>query len=596
MNQIQTPNRLWWRILLIFLSLIIFTIIIILYIHYNLPSSSLSDYIHYTLYNNDNIYENDRNNIYNILGGPSLLSSSSSSSSPSLSNETLKSLNLASHLHAIQAYAIDKGYNIDANGNLFFNEASCNAASSDTPPNLPAGYNSVSEMNIVYNSLLNTSGPDNPEVIKLGIALQQQLHYHFEWFDTSTGSVCVNTFPINYNLCSHYNFPYYPGNLECDKNGICNYIIPPTCYIPGSYCKSKGVQYDGSGFGDCYTNDLESIASSSIVGNTITREYNIRLQNLYNGCTSSVSDCATAYSMVATLPEEIVAKTVWSATKSFVSDFNQKCNKLGDPSIIKFIGCAQAITELNPSIWINDFATSFISAAVGITTELPQLGLTFWQTYKSHDPTYVATVIQYIVQFPGIQGLVEQFGSNIITAIQIGGTGVLDLLMTYKDLASLSFAAFGSDAINLFTFATTATGELASNTLQLFDLHAMLAINFVKGLADLTHIQFISSALQDVQIVNTAIINTLTTCINYVVITNPIVSGIKSLLQSAANGLACIFSDCSYQPLYQEWLFTPPPNSSVFPFQVVSLQQLIAQNRVNVLWPQASIDNLFKLI
>ena len=58
----------------------------------------------------------------------------------------------------------------------------------------------------------------------------------------------------------------------------------------------------------------------------------------------------------------------------------------------------------------------------------------------------------------------------------------------------------------------------------------------------------------------------------------------------AADGLACIFSDCSYQPLYQEWLFTPPPNSSVFPFQVVSLQQLIAQNRVNVLWPQASID------
>lgn len=163
--------------------------------------------------------------IYDIFGQPII-------------NTPLIQLDSDSHIYAMSKFCNDKGYGYDFVDNVCTHTRS---------------------------TCLSTTSPTG---------------YLLEWHDP----YCISTSSAWKETCDLYEFGYNQGRTNCDfETKLCTNERLPSCVIDGVYCRNKGVDYDSSGNGDCYTNDPQAI-SQMVFGTTITNQYRRSIDDAIESC------------------------------------------------------------------------------------------------------------------------------------------------------------------------------------------------------------------------------------------------------------------------------------------------------------------------
>lgn len=146
------------------------------------------------------------------------------------------------------------------------------------------------------------------------------------------------------------------------------FISEPCITIRKKYCNRKKIQHDTSKCGYCYVPTWQ-IFLELIIGKSFTQLQEERFNQFTEACKNDPAslDCLKATGMVMpgyTLGEMGI-KTTQIETVRLAKEVNDKCSKIEGTNT--FASCAVAIWDMNPVVYINQFAMNYLN---GIATSL----------------------------------------------------------------------------------------------------------------------------------------------------------------------------------------------------------------------------------
>lgn len=168
---------------------------------------------------------------------------------------------------------------------------------------------------------------------------------YLEWHNGK----CLRTYPTISRVCDGYGLPYDQGNVVCTDGSGCIATKNPGCKLTNDYCSSKGLDFNSSGLGDCFKNDIQSLAEF-VFGTTLTRKTRQNILNVINSCKSNMwsQDCAKAEGSFMISPAIIA----WDTAKSWAiqrkDELLKYCSTFNNP-----VECMNSIFELQPAYWLN---------------------------------------------------------------------------------------------------------------------------------------------------------------------------------------------------------------------------------------------------
>ena len=329
------------------------------------------------------------------------------------STDYLTKLDKDSHINALSKYCVDLGYDYDIVNNLCtYNKKTCISTKGDP------------------------SVPENSQ-------------QYLEWHDP----YCLETFDMWKTTCDDYGLPYSQGTVECDPNTeICKVKNGdyPNCIIPKSYCDSKGVSFNSSGLGDCYTNDLQEIGKL-IFGTTITSQYNKDITNITNACKANMtaSDCLSNIGMLYAAPSILTYDSLKKEATNLLTDAMETCTNVSDPE--------SATRCLLASLKIGGFYTNPVGYLVtetviplidglltmcGLPPGISDKGVDAMVKYGAIAMTQTFTYGKIVAEH------IADYGKAAIDAIALGGKKAIDAISLGGQIAINAIASGGMTAIN----------------------------------------------------------------------------------------------------------------------------------------------------
>ncbi|MDD4930840.1 MAG: hypothetical protein PHG66_01640 [Candidatus Colwellbacteria bacterium] len=342
------------------------------------------------------------------------------------STDYLSQLDKDSHIHALSNYCLDLGYNYDVVNNLCtYNQKTC------------------------VSTKGNTSIPVDSQK-------------YLEWHDP----YCLESFDIWKNTCDSYGLPYYQGTIECDPNTqICDVKNGdyPSCIIPKTYCDSKGISFNSSGLGDCYTNDPQEI-SKLIVGTTITSQFNKDITNITNACKAnmSASNCLSNIGMMKASPFILGYDTSKKLVTDLFMDAVNTCENVNDPE--SATRCLLAALK-NVGFYTNPVGYVVVTTLVPLVDGLLSMcGLPPGISDKGVDATIKYGSVAMMQTFTYGKVAADQiadYGQDGINAIALGGQKAIDAISLGGQVAINAIKSGGISAINYISSG----GQTAINTI-----------------------------------------------------------------------------------------------------------------------------------
>ena len=323
---------------------------------------------------------------------------------------------------------------------------------------------------------------------------------------------CIKTYPLTNNMCKSYNLTYFPGNINCDKDGVCTAAQNPSCYLTSDYCSEQGADFDGSGLGDCYISTVQEIAEV-IFGKTYTRKIKQNWSNMISSCHDSPmsSDCLSNSAQAIFVSEVIAYDTAKAFIQQRISDIESNCGSIISSSQInngQYMECLNSLLELEmPGVWIGEQAIKILDGLLckipgipcGLGEEIQQAIFVFADTAinaiigKSKEVAIAIGHALYQAAYVisegvndvgvGIVNLINQAGVDIIyvanafaysgitiynTMNKLVTTGVYQMVNACKIITS-TFEQGGEEMGKIITSAiisAVAAGESIGNALQ----------------------------------------------------------------------------------------------------------------------------------
>jgi hypothetical protein len=335
----------------------------------------------------------------------------------------LKLLDADAHQYAFKEWCTRNGHRLDVNADTGLFECSYTQDSC------------VKSNNIIYKYY--------PETEKDQVDASNSVYY--EWHNNK----CIKTYPFAISYChkTNYdsNFPYYQGNIVCDSDtNKCTVKENPTCYIPKDYCFEKGLEYDDSGFGDCFNPFIQEIFEI-IFGTTITRETKKAIYDIMDKCQSGpiTTDCMEKLYDFSALPRTIIKDT----TIKFIQDRWKESQKAcsGIESADDFGDCWFSIRKFDPTVWAGDLLSKLIDSLIcKIPGVEDALGCEWGQKIYKALFTWPFKVIEYLIKYGPVIGkaIVEslsQLGDILVQGYAEVGE---KLLVIFDKLAELTTSIF----------------------------------------------------------------------------------------------------------------------------------------------------------
>lgn len=329
------------------------------------------------------------------------------------SNNYLTQLDKDSHIHALSNYCLDLGYNYDVVNNLCtYNQKTC----------------------------VSTKGNSSVPV---------DSQKYLEWHDP----YCIETFDIWKTTCDSYGLPYSQGSVQCDPNtqicGVKNGDYP-SCIIPKTYCDSKGVSFDSSGLGDCYTNDPQEIGKL-IVGTTISSQFNKDITNVTNACKAnmSASNCLSNIGMMHASPFILGYDTSKKLVTDLLMDAVNTCKNVSDPD--SATRCLLASLK-NVGFYTNPVGYLVVTTLVPLVDGLLSMcGLPPGISDKGVDATikYGSIAMMQVFTYGKVTAdHIADYGQDAINAIALGGQKAIDAISLGGQTAINAIKSGGISAIN----------------------------------------------------------------------------------------------------------------------------------------------------
>lgn len=270
------------------------------------------------------------------------------------------------------------------------------------------------------------------------------LEFHPDANDSSVPGYCFEGTRLSVRrICDTYDLPYYGAQkLECQdtERSICGYADGehiPTCELPDSACKKKGLSHDNTPvpLGDCYLDSWQAIVEM-IFGKTLTRQYRQAFQTLYHSCQQHgafSTDCFRSVLNVQFLADKIAVDTAKAFVHQRVAAFKQDCRKSAISQATDVLTCMQDTLSFFPPYYLSGVADKMI---VGLLDVI------------------------------GIKLGVGRFASEAVHTLHRFANKAFDAVKRYGAAAAESIERAGAAAINAIDRAGQALGEAALSEVE----------------------------------------------------------------------------------------------------------------------------------
>jgi hypothetical protein len=317
-----------------------------------------------------------------------------------------------------------------------------------------------------------------------------------------TGTQCVRTYG-NANLCSNNDLPYVAtARVRCDDNEVCTApaAAAPTCKLTRAYCNAKGVDFNGTGNGDCVLKVGQHIAEM-IVGKTVTRTVRRRLESTYHSCEQGgplspiCQDAVILYAL-----GEVVVESVYEGYKQTIQKFNKSCIHGTSNAGRRVMDCVLDTLNFWPGFWLTDQCNNMLNGMFSLIPGWPiRLQFPIWISFIA---PYAGKALDAIFKWGQAAGeAIYQAGEVAVRALEVAYDQTLS---TFEDAGEALAAATGQfvDSVGNIAAAIARAGRdfaqhvvniAAQGAAAVEELGKMMKVAFETGLTEMT--QYVTRVL-----------------------------------------------------------------------------------------------------